>query len=73
VEPDYKFDQGGTPDEEACQVANFFTWLDSCHEDSDYAARLRTADGSKLWFRLNDIAFASAPLTLLAVHQNEED
>jgi hypothetical protein len=56
----------GDDDNDLCQVANFFFYLESTHTGSDYAERLRISDGSILWLRLNDIAFASVPLRLLA-------
>src|SRR6185312_8333082 len=69
LEPDFmtaeEFDEGGQGSEEDCQIANFFTSLDIADEGSNYAARLTTADGAKLWFRLNDLAFESAPIHLL--------
>jgi hypothetical protein len=58
-------DEGGVDDNDACQLANLFFYFDSSHNGSDYAERLRDADGSVIWLRLNDIAFASAPLALI--------
>jgi hypothetical protein len=61
-----EFDDAGADDDDLCQVANFFFGLEHSHDGSDYADRLRISDGSIIWFRLHDIAFASIPLTLFA-------
>lgn len=53
-------------DNDLCQVANLFVGFEWNHEGVDYAERLRISDGSIIWFRLNEIAFASVPLRLFA-------
>jgi hypothetical protein len=62
-----EFDESGIDgDDDLCQLANFLFYLEAAHSGSDDASRLRISDGSILWFRLNDIAFFSVPLRLLA-------
>lgn len=73
VEPDVmtlaKFDKVQSADDDDCQVANFFFYLDSAHRGFDIAERLRISTGSTIWFRLDDLSFVSVPLRLFAEHQ----
>lgn len=73
VEPDamtlQEFDDGGIDDNDLCQVANFFYYLDMAHEGHDDVQRLRIDDGSIIWFRLHDLSFVSVPLWLFSDQQ----
>ncbi|WP_300782142.1 hypothetical protein [Enhydrobacter sp.] len=77
VEPDEmtleEFDDAAEDDNDLCQIANFFFWLDSAHEGSDYAERLRISDGSIIWFRLQDLSFVSVPLWWFSDHLEPEE
>jgi hypothetical protein len=77
VEPDAmtleEFDEAGVDDNDLCQVANFFYYLDMAHEGFDDAQRLRISDGSIIWFRLHDLSFVSVPLWLFADHLGSEE
>lgn len=61
-----EFDEGGERDNDLCQIDNMFFYLNMAHTGSDDVRRLRDADGANIWLRINDIALATVPLTLLA-------
>lgn len=77
VEPDVMtladFDKTQSDDDDDCQVANFFFYLDSAHKGFDVAERLRISAGSTIWFRLDDLSFVSVPLRLFADYQDREE
>lgn len=69
IEPDEmsiaEYDEGGTDDDQLCQVDSMFFYFAMAHTGSDDMVHLRDIDDADFWLRINDIAVATAPLTLL--------
>jgi hypothetical protein len=61
-----QFDKGGVDDNDLCQIDNLFYYFGMAHQGSDDVQRLRDADGAIIWLRINEVALATAPLSLLA-------
>ena len=64
-----EFDKARINDNDLCQLANLFFYFDSAHEGSEDVERLRDAEGSIVWLRINEISLASVPLTLIPVER----
>lgn len=61
-----QFDKGGVEDNDLCQLDNLIYHCTMTHKGSDSVQRLRDEDGAIVWLRINEIALATVPLTLLA-------
>jgi hypothetical protein len=75
IEPDEmtpaEFDKARIDDNDLCQLGNLFFYFDTAHEGSEDVERLRDAEGSIVWLRINEISLATVPLALMPVEREK--